>query len=252
MDHNLSFRTDRYNFWPIYEAIKTYYPLGITQREGGIYYEYSGMAELNKIVVDNVHEKENFQSRWQRKVENWSNELKYEIVGTTYGQEPSFSGYIALQKDEINDKISEKRLHIAVSLIGPFYTLFETDVTTLIERNTGFYKGATESDRFYQKIHRTAISPYGEYAHVFDKIRILIENDFKEYRFVPYMVHSAFLEGLQVRYRHEKKNRIYHALFNQLFDFNAAIVRDEFEYGRDQWFIHNPNMKNNWIVTGPK
>ncbi len=49
MDHNFSYRTDRYNFWPIYEAIKTYYPLGIEKREGGVFFEYSGISNLKRL-----------------------------------------------------------------------------------------------------------------------------------------------------------------------------------------------------------
>ncbi len=245
MDHNFSFRTDRYNFWPIYEAIKKYYPLGIEKRNGGIYFTYPGIAELEKLIVENIHQKDNFQTRWEQKTENWSGELNHKIVGTTFGQEPSFSACVELSKDEFGDRIAEKRIHLAVSLIGPFYTLYATDTTALVERNPEILKDKIESNRVYLQTHRIIISPCGEYAEIFKKLRVLIENDFKNYQFIPYSIHSAFLDGLQVTYRDEQKNRIYHALFNQHFDFNSMIAGDQFEYGFDQWLIENPDMDNN-------
>ncbi len=156
-----------------------------------------------------------------------------------------------LKKDEIEDRIFEKRLHIAVSLIGPFYTLFTNDITTLIERNSVLHKNEKQLDRFYQQVHRSIISPYGEHSKLFDKLRILIENDFKDYKFVPFVIHSAALDGLQVRYRDEYKNRIYHALFNQHFEFDTSIVGDQYKYGFDQWLIENPNMENYWEIKAP-
>ena len=237
MDHNFSYRTDRYNFWAVYEALKSYYPLGIERREGGIYFEYSGIKELERIVVDNIHEKDNYQSRWKQRVDNWSNELEQKIIGTTYGQEPSFSAYIELSKDETKERIFEKRIHFAISLLGPFYTIFAADLTTLVERDADTKNNSQQ----YQQTHRNIISPYKEYSDLFINLRALIERAFNGYKFVPFMIHSALLNGLQVRYRDESSNRIYHGLFNQHFDFSSRIVGDKYEYGFDQWVIENPN-----------
>ena len=247
MDHNFTFRADRYNFWSIYEALKTYYPIGIEKRVGGIYFEYPGITELERMVVDNIHAKGNYQSKWKQRIDDWSNELEQKIIGTTCGQEPSFSAYIELFHDEANDRIFEKRLHFAVSLLGPFYTLFATDLTTLVERDADSKKVSQR----YQQTHRNVISPYNGYSELFNSLRRLIERDFKEYKFVPFMIHSAVIKGLQVRYRDESMNRIYHGLFNQHFDFSSRIIGDQYEYGFDQWLIENPNMGENWTIGPP-
>ena len=244
MDHIFSYRTDRYDFWAVYETLKSYYPLGIERHEGGIYFEYPGIKELERIVVDNIHEKDNYQSRWKQRVDKWSNELNQKIIGTTYGQEPSFSAYIELLNDAADDRIFEKRIHFAVSLLGPFYTIFAADLTTLVEQDTDLKKISQR----YQQTHRNIISPYNEYSALFINLRRLIEKDFSGYKFVPFMIHSAVLNGLQVRYRDESLNRIYHGLFNQHFDFKSRIVGNQYEYGFDQWLIENPNWGNNWSL----
>ena len=249
MNYNFSFRTDRYNFWPIYQALKTYYPLGIERREGGIYFKYPGIAELGKLVVENIHEKENYQSRWRDLTSKWSTELDHKIISTTYGQEPSFSAYVELQNEETSERIFEKRIHFAVSLIGPFYTLFATDLTTLIEPDPDIPVASQKYGRRYQQTHRSIISPYKEYSDLFVRLRSLIENDFENHKFVPYTMHSAVLNGLQVRYRDDRLNRVYHGLFNQHFDFSSTVVGDKYQYGFDQWLIENPNLSNDWTVN---
>ena len=253
MKSSFSFRTDRYDFWPIYNVIKTYYPLGIRKHEGGVYFEYSGIVEMEKIVVDNIHNASNFNSRFTEKSKTWEKESGYKIIGTTYGQAPSFSAYIQLNKEEIKNIIIEARLNIVISLIGPFYTLYVSDMTSYVEREAVISEGERMRNKFYrQRIHRNIISPSGEFSSVFKKIRTLVENDFKNYRFVPYFIHSQFIHGLQVRYNDTEENRVFHALFNDQFDFDALVTGEEYDYGFDQWFIDNPNMENHWMVLPPK
>ncbi len=247
-----SFRTDRYDFWPIYEALRKFYPIGIKKiHEKGIFYKYPGILALEKLIVENLHDQSNYQKRWKDKTDKWSGILNKKIIGTTYGQEPSFSAYIEIQKTESNNRVFEKKLHFAVSLLGPFYTIFAIDSTNLVEKDFKLSEKAVPRDSHYPAVHRTIISPYGEFAEIFEQLRGLIEEDFENYRFVPQRIHSSVIEGLYVRYGDDSFKRIYHGLFNQLFDFNSILVGDEYKYGFDQWYVDNPNMDNYWVVGPP-
>jgi hypothetical protein len=251
MLHNFSYRIDRYDFWAIYEAIKKYYPIGIDKREGGNYFLYQGIKDLEKVIVENIHEESKLKERWGNRINNWSERVGHKIKSTTYGQAPSFSARIELENIEIRDRILMKEMHIAVSLIGPFYTIFGSDMTSFIERDAVWKKGMKKRDRFYTETHRTVISPYKEYAETFNMLRILIEQDFKEYRFVPHFIHSQVIHGVQVRYRDDILNRIYHALFNDFFNFEAKIVGDQ-DDGMEQWLVDNPNWENYWTIYPPE
>ena len=61
-NHNFSFRTDRYDFWSIYEAIKKYYPIGISE---SLEESFPGRKEKEKLIVENIHQPENYKSRWE-------------------------------------------------------------------------------------------------------------------------------------------------------------------------------------------
>lgn len=240
MDPNFNFRADRFNLWPIYDAIKTFYPIGLQRFEGSVYFDYPGIKKLEEIVVENIHHESNYQEKWVRVTEEWQNDLNVKIIGTTMGQSPSFSSYLELKNVVYENRIITEELHFTVSLVGPFYTVFGIDRTTL-----------KEEDNFYQQTHRTIISPHAAYSQLFGKLIEKIEEAFKGYRFVPYSIHRMFINGLSVRYRDEERNRIYHALFNDWFDFNAPTVGDEYDYGKDHWLIENPNMDDQWIVYPP-
>lgn len=235
-----NFNSGRYNFWPVYDAIKEYYPIGLRGASSSVYFEYPGIKRLEEIVVDNIHVRSHFWERWSRVKRKWQKEIGKPIRETTYGQAPSFSGYVEVFRKKVNDCVLSKELHLAVSLVGPFYTLFGLDNTTLIE-----------DERYYPQTHRVVIAPTSRYSTYFAPLRAEIEKDFAGYRFVPYFIHRMFIEGLRVRYRDDAENRVYHALFNENFTFNRPIVGDEYDYGTDQWLTGDPSDGGGWIVGPP-
>ncbi len=60
MHFNFSFNLAKYDLWEIYRVIQKYYPIGIMRVEDGIYFEYPGIKEYVKILVENIHDSKNF------------------------------------------------------------------------------------------------------------------------------------------------------------------------------------------------
>jgi hypothetical protein len=233
MTENFTFSNADYNFWSIYESIKKYYPLGIDKEYPGIFFDYWGIKKLEDIIVAKVHDDKNFRLEWEECWEKFSDEIKLPIIGTTYGQAPSFSSYIELknEKGETCDYVEE--LHFAVSFVGPFYTIIGQS-STVVNHQEG-------TDQFhYSAINRITISPDSQTQKYFDFLSEKIESKYNGYKFVPYSINKQTLEGLRVRYRDEKVNRIYHALFNDCVHFpdygkyDPLIMGDEF-YRYDDW-----------------
>lgn len=235
MGNNFSFIADHYNFWPVYETIRKYYPLGIERQEQGIYFQFAGILELERLIEENVHIQSNYQKRWKKKLDDLSSITGKRIIDTTYGQEPSFCAYIELEHSRIKDYVIEKRLYFTVSIIGSFYTVFETDQTVLTVKEVKTINGNSINNFFYKGVIKSTISPYEENKRIFQSLRTFIESEFQQYRYIPYLIYSSKLNGLEVRYSENSLNRVYHALFNQQFDFNSAITGDQFSYGFDQW-----------------
>lgn len=238
-----NFRDDRYNYWPIYEAIKTYYPIGVPRF--GSFFTYPGLKRLEDIVVENIHVGENYKNRWLSFEHHIREGLGKDVVGTTYGQAPSFSSYIDLEKIEIDQYVLKKELHFCVSLVGPFYTVYGIHCA-FFGKDFGS-KG--ERKLFYNHTLQSVVSPTGEFGAPFTQTRKLIEERFEGCKFVPYHVNRMYIEGLFVNYRDERKNCVFHALFNDAFDFESRIVGDTHTYGNEQWLVDNPNWENYWHLA---
>lgn len=61
MKFNFSFNAHSHNFWPIYEAIKRFYPIGI-KRISNSYFDYPGIKELEAKVASSIHDEEAYKS----------------------------------------------------------------------------------------------------------------------------------------------------------------------------------------------
>ncbi|WP_258097601.1 hypothetical protein [Marinoscillum pacificum] len=244
-NHNFSFRTDRYDFWPIYDAIKKYYPIGISE---SLEESFKGRKEKEKIIVENIHQPENYKSRWKDRISKWQQELELTVKSSTYGQLPSFSADVILEEEAYKDRIFTKKIHMAVSLLGPFYTLFGVDQTDLFTESS-ILEGRKGH---FLNTHRMMVSPELEFKETFVKLRDLVEDEFDGYRFVPYGMFSSTIEGLHLNFLHSGElPRVYYALFDNMIDFNCRVEGDQFKYGSDQWYIENPNMEDYWTIYPP-
>ena len=126
-----------------------------------------------------------------------------------------------------------EELHFAVSFIGPFYSIIGQSTTVVNHTEGGDHS-------YYSAVNRITASPGNETEKYFNFLSDNIESRFKGYRFVPYYINKQILEGLRVRYRDDKVNRIYHALFNDIVQFTdygkhePLVMGDEF-YRYEDW-----------------
>ncbi len=217
----------------IYESIKNYYPIGIDNQYPGIFFDYWGIKKLEEIVVAKVHNDRNFKTEWQNYWENVSKEIQLPIIGTTSGQAPSFSSYIQLKEEKGKTCDYYEELHFAVSFVGSFYTIIGQSKTVINHKEA-------EENHYYSAINRIIVSPDIESQKYFDLISEKIESKYKGYKFVPFNINCQFLDGLRVRYRDDKKNRIYHALFNDCVQFsdyntNDPLIMGDAYYRYEDW-----------------
>ncbi len=252
MQHNLSpfsFNIARHDFWPVYQAIQKYYPLGI-HRKSSCFDEYPGMKALEEILVKNIHDSEYFQTVWVSFQKKLQQEFGKEVIGTTFGQAPSFSAFMKIHSRMQDQGIIQKELHFALSLIGPFYTIYGRDMA----RQS--YPAAPDKPAVsYESTIAFTVSPYQEFEKIFLGLQQCITAHFAQVRFIPYLIGQSYIEGLRVRYCDLKVNTIYHALFNHLFPTatdNPVRVRGNKFYGFKEWEIDSPDLENKWTVWPPE
>ena len=208
----LYFNPDKFDFWKIYDAIKRFYPIGVTRDDSKMYFSYPGLKELEDIVVDNIHDQDHFIERWGNFTKDIEKEIGKEIIGTTYGQAPSFSSYVLLDKTSADDLTRTKELHFFVSLVGPFYTIVGQDDNAV----------KIDDYRSYRSTSYLVISPEKEFADPFTLLCEKIEKRFEGFRFVPFAICKQTIEGLYVHYSDESLNSVFHVLFNNHVDITLS------------------------------
>ena len=209
----------RFDFWSVYKSIIEYYPIGIDNEYPGPFFEYDGIKKLEDIVIKKVHDDKNYKGEWANYWEKVSEDTKIKIEGTTYGQAPSFSAYLILKEEKGSYCNYFEELHFSVSFVGPFYTIIGQSRTEVRE---GDIIGR------FSAVNRINSSPTEETKKYFELIIQKIKSKYPNYKFVPYNINELFIEGLRVRYRDEKRNRVYNALFNDLIDFDKDNYGDPY------------------------
>ncbi|ADB39966.1 hypothetical protein [Spirosoma linguale] len=240
------FNTDKYDFWPIYEAIKRFYPIGIRginlDGDNQMFLSYPGLKELEAIIVDNIHNESHFAERWSNFTQEIQDETGKEVIGTTYGQAPSFSSFVLLEKTSVDNLTRTKEIHFFVSLVGPFYTVIGQDTSTVLRDGKYHYRGT----------NYLVVSPEDEFADVFKRICAKIEDRFKGYRFVPFEICKQTITGLSVRYSDEKLDAIFHALFNNSLNLTTWNWLGNDYYKSADWIKEGwKGSDGDWIIYPP-
>ncbi|MDI3321492.1 hypothetical protein [Pinibacter soli] len=230
------FSYDKFDFWPIYQTIIRFYPLGIKKDETKFFFEYPGYKELRKIITDEIVDKTQFE-HWNNFTNQIAKETGKYVFGTTNILNPCLSSYIELEKNIADNLIRTKELHFYVSLLGPFYTVFGQDKNTV----------KMEDNDSYHSTNYFAVSPENEFAEGFNIVCEKIEKQFKGFRFVPFHIYQQKVEGLFIHNWNENAtSSVFHALFNNSIDFdNVRTLGKEF-YKSEDW------IKEGYVDTGAK
>ena len=110
---NMFFDSVKYDFWKIYEVITKFYPIGVLRDNPKFYETFSGRKEFEKLLVENIHNNRNFNKRWVSFDKEIKKLSQKKVIGTTYGQCPSFSSYIELEKNTKNGLTQKKKFIIS-------------------------------------------------------------------------------------------------------------------------------------------
>lgn len=221
-----SFNHHQYNLWPIYEVIQKYYPIGVPKNEAKLYFDFPGIKAIEKLLVEQIHQQENFEKTWLSFCGQIEEETGFPLVGTTMGQAPSFSAYLVIEEEQYPNLIYTKELHFAISLLGPFYQIYGVDYIQIIEPNLS-------APRIANVI---TPSPLGAYEKVFIHLEKMIQKKYPTYRLIPFFIGQQYVPKLQVVYSDDELCSVNQALFNDfLISCQSAFLRQGKQYGLAQW-----------------
>ena len=216
-----SFNADRYDFWPLYETIKKYYPIGLSKENSRLFFNsYAGIKEYHKLIQDNLVNKKTYQSKWKSFDDKIEHKINIRPV-VTNGLSPSYSSKVEIENVKFGDLTRVKRIHYFISFLGPYYTIIGDDLSIVpIVEETLF------------RTNYLIVSPFNEFEELFKTIAEEIECCFKAYQFVPFFILKGTLNGLELPHAEGHVNTIFSALFNSEFDLNHPVRGDE--YFRDK------------------
>ncbi|UOQ64611.1 hypothetical protein [Hymenobacter volaticus] len=239
MKEYFRFNSGIHNFWPLYETIKAYYPLGILESESDaitLHETYPGYQQIASIIEDNLFDAKNYQERWGSFNKFLRKKFKRKISGSINTFSPCFSGCLTLEESDTPTYLVAKEIHFVISLLGPYYTLYGVDSSTLmlaLDHKRANSLGIDQAR--YPTIHAITVSPHLEYEAAFLQLKHKIVEWFPNYKFVPYAIHQMRLRGLSTNSVNPKgKNQIFCALFKPDLAPNLPTRGDKW-YGFAEW-----------------
>lgn len=243
MQLNFSFNPAVYNLWEIYEAIHYYYPIGISRTESGIYYHYPGFKELEKLLVENIHDSHNFKNNWEDFTLEIQQEFGKEVINTTYGQAPSYSASLTISKNTMGDCTLFKKLNFSVSLLGKFYQIYGIDETVIRHQGEG---------KPFISVNVVTTSPLEAFEAAFTFVESKLKLKFPQHKMIPYAYGQSMIHGLALHYVEGENCTVNQALFNQFLggSSNHSTRGNEY-YGSEVWKIREAK-EGKWEMYPPK
>ncbi|AEV99769.1 hypothetical protein A4D02_26220 [Niastella koreensis] len=235
------FNPDMFDFGKVFDSIKHFYPIGVKKNESRLDFSYPGFKELESIIIDNIHSVKHFEDRWSVFIREIEAEFNKETIGTTYGQAPSFSAFVLLEKSTFDNLTRTKEVHFFVSLVGPYYTIIGLDSNTVkIE------------EKNYRSTNYLVVSPENEFAQIFRLLCDKIETRFEGFRFIPIDLCRQVIDGLNVRYSAENLNTVFHALFNDHIDLAVNSTIGNEYYKSEDWIKEGSvDISGGWTAYPP-
>lgn len=226
----------------ISEVIKKYYPIDVDNLDPA-YLEHPGIVELTKITAENM-------TNYKKSFKPWTDFLKNLKAGTTkrihnsgFAHEIAFSAEMIIQRNSYKSVKHTKKLVFSVSMLTPMFSIFGIDETLVPA-----YDERLQREVAYGAINVVTASPYQEFETGFNYIMKSIQEQFPNYKFVPFYITQCFVYGLQTRDSYTNKARVHNALFNNVFDYSPDMI---FTKG-DKFFGSEPSNISVTLLPPPR
>ena len=234
---NTDFRFGKYDFTPIEDTIRTYYPIENPEKyDDKNVYEFPGFEKLNEVINDNFDIQKHYSERWVKFKNFLKLELKKPVQETMSAFHPCYSGKVVLKKEKNTSLVYRKELHFYISLLGPYYSIIGLDSSEILLEHTF---STTEETRLvpYRANHAITVSPFLEYEEQFTLLQEKIVEYFPDYKFVPFKISMRNIPGTSLFEPYNEdilKDSVFYALFRPDDIFNTQTRGDNF-FGALDW-----------------
>ncbi|MCB2408694.1 hypothetical protein [Hymenobacter lucidus] len=244
MNRYFKFDAAKYDFWPLYETVKKYYPIGIVDeelRQDTLFNVYPGTQQIAQVIHDNISVAKNYKARWKPLQAALKQQLQKPVLDENFLSEPSYKGIVILKKETRKHCTVLQELHFAISLLGPYFCIYGVDSSYLMlarEQRPNHNTPGKEYG-YYPAVHAVTVSPSFEYEEAFLLVQAKIAEWFPGYKFVPYHINMMRLKGLLAfgaDVHDAQADTIHSALFNSNSQLKAdTATRGDTRYSYEQW-----------------
>jgi hypothetical protein len=159
----------------VYETIIKYYPIGLDEFEP-IYQEYSGFRLLQQLCLNKLEDK--MYKKWKSLIDSVKKEYPELIVVSRESTllDHSYTATFGLLREEKGTITYFREIYLNLSVIGPYYHIYGSDRVSINNPGHQLF--------FSQPI--LTISPIDIYEPLLPMLRKKIEDNFSDYKFVPF------------------------------------------------------------------
>lgn len=178
--------------------IANYYPVTSTERltEHNVG-QSLGFRKISERVEQEFINQKTYRGKWEK----FASELKKKLKKPV-SHEPeltsgaSFMGEIILKETKLDDFAFTKTLTFHISILGPFFTIYGVDHSTVFSKLD--YPHGPQTGHF-TATNALTISPLFEYQELFTAVEKEIRAFFPGYLFVPYKIGMTTIKNISIK-----------------------------------------------------
>ena len=233
-----------YDFSALYDVIATYYPVTATERPTEE--ERVQSAQFQKIgarIEEEFSKPKVYNQKWGKFASALKKKLKKPVSHWPNLAGGGFMVEITLKETKVEDFAHTKTLHLHVSILGPFFTIYGADTSTVFSKLD--YTYGPQNGHFITT-NVVTISPLYEYEELFKALEKEVRDFFPRYLFVPYRIGMSTIKNISFEenlYNRGMMDTVFEGIFGTQALHNC-LPRGDDRYGYKDWLKPMTSTEN--------
>lgn len=233
-----------YDFSVLYDVIASYYPVTVAERPSEE--EWARSAQFQKIgarIDEEFVKPKTYNAKWGKLALALKKKLKKPVWHAPDLATGGFMAHIKVKETKVEDLVHTKTLHLHISILGPFFTIYGADTSTVISKLDYTYG---PQDGHFTATNVVTISPLFEYEELFKALEEEVRDFFPGYLFVPYRIGMSTIKNIsfeETLYNRGMLDTVFEGIFGTQALHNC-LARGNDRYGYKDWLKGMTSSEN--------
>lgn len=233
-----------YDFSALYDTIARYYPVTDTERPSEE--ERVRSAQFQQIrarIEEEFIKPKVYNQKWGKIASALKKKLKNPVSHWPDLAGGGFMAEIRLKETKVENFAHTQTLHLHVSILGPFFTIYGADTSTVFSKLDYTYG---PEDGHFIATNLVTISPLYEYEALFKALEHEVRDFFPGYLFVPYRVGMSTIKNISFEeslYNRGMVDTVFEGIFGTQ-SLHYCLPRGDDRYGYKDWLKAKPSTEN--------